>query len=64
MQNDFINVENELKETQARNLNLEQSLDIMKRDNEYKIVELNRKVEFLEREKERMILEKHSKIQV
>lgn len=64
MQNDFINVENKLKETQVRNLNLEQSLDIMKRDNEHKIVELNRKIEFLEREKERMILEKHSKIQV
>ncbi|XP_071856064.1 uncharacterized protein isoform X2 [Bombus fervidus] len=63
VQNDFINVENELKETQVRNLNLEQSLHIMKRDNEHKIVELNRKIEFLEREKERMILEKHSKIQ-
>ncbi|XP_033361248.1 synaptonemal complex protein 1-like [Bombus vosnesenskii] len=63
VQNDFINVENKLKETQVRNLNLEQSFDIMKRDNEHKIVELNRKIEFLEREKERMILEKHSKIQ-
>ena len=53
-----------MKETQIQNLDLEQSLQIMKHDNEYKIVELNKKIELLEEEKERVCLEKHSKIQV
>ncbi|XP_043519272.1 coiled-coil domain-containing protein 73-like [Frieseomelitta varia] len=62
IRSDFTKVENKLKEAQIQNLNLEQSLQVMKHDNEYKIVELNKKIEFLEKEKERVCLEKHSKI--
>ncbi|CAK9809565.1 hypothetical protein ANTPLA_LOCUS6242 [Anthophora plagiata] len=63
MQNDFVHVENELKEARACNSKLERSLQDIKMSNEQKIMELNRKIEFVEKEKEQMILNKNLKIQ-
>ncbi|KZC09635.1 PREDICTED: GRIP and coiled-coil domain-containing protein 2-like [Dufourea novaeangliae] len=62
LHNDFINVDNKLKETQARNAELEKTVRDNKYNSEHKVIELNKKTEILEKEKERILSENCRKI--
>ncbi|XP_076233376.1 uncharacterized protein LOC143178537 [Calliopsis andreniformis] len=62
IENDFKSVENKLQETQARNSNLERTLQNMSSSNDHAITDLHKKIQILEKEKEKILSEKHAKI--
>ncbi|XP_076674931.1 uncharacterized protein LOC143372541 [Andrena cerasifolii] len=63
IQTEFLNVENKLKETQTRNVELEKSIKDIKYNKEKSLAELNKRIQILTKEKETILLEKQAKIQ-